>query len=73
MRREKNQYIFASELTKRNRSHHFRVAFLVFLPLLILILCVMSIAIISVTFMEPGSERNRRRLPRRWVIRGIPA
>ena len=45
MRREKNQYIFASELTKRNRSHHFRVAFLVFLPLLILILCVMSIAI----------------------------
>ena len=45
MRREKNQYIFASELTKRNRSHHFRVVFLVFLPLLILILWVASITV----------------------------
>ena len=28
MRRERNQYIFASELTKRNRSHRFRNAVL---------------------------------------------
>ena len=38
MRREKNQYIFASELTRRNRSHKFRNAVLIIIPLLILIL-----------------------------------
>ena len=35
MRRERNQYIFASELTKRNRSHRFRNAVLLLLPILI--------------------------------------
>ena len=44
MRREKNQYIFASELTKRSRSHRFRTVVLIFLPLLILSACVMSAA-----------------------------
>ena len=35
MRREKNQYIFASELTKRQRGHRFRNAVLILLPILI--------------------------------------
>lgn len=42
MRRERNQYIFASELSRKNRSHHFRVAVLILLPLLIILLCVVN-------------------------------
>ncbi len=45
MRREKNQYIFASELSKRNRSHRFRNAVLILLPILIISLVVMNIAV----------------------------
>ena len=42
MRREKNQYIFASELKKRNRGHRFRNAVLVLIPLLIISFLVMN-------------------------------
>ena len=42
MRRERNQYIFASELTKRSRSHRFRTAVLILLPVLIIALVVMN-------------------------------
>ena len=45
MRRERNQYIFASELTKRNRSHRFRNAVLLLLPVLIVSLWVMNFTI----------------------------
>ena len=45
MRREKNQYIFASELTKRQRSHRFRNAVLVLLPILIGALWVLNITV----------------------------
>ena len=45
MRREKNQYIFASELSKRQRSHRFRNAVLILLPILILSLWVMNITV----------------------------
>ena len=38
MRRERNQYIFASELNRKNRGHHFRNAVLILLPLLIILL-----------------------------------
>ena len=45
MRRERNQYIFASELTKRNRSHRFRNAVLILLPILIVSLWVLNITV----------------------------
>ena len=45
MRHERNQYIFASELTKRNRSHHFRSAVLLLLPILIVSLWVLNITV----------------------------
>ena len=45
MRRERNQYIFASELTKRNRSHRFRNAVLVLLPILIVSLFVLNLTV----------------------------
>ena len=45
MRRERNQYIFASELTKRNRSHRFRNAVLLLLPILIISLWVLNITV----------------------------
>ena len=45
MRRERNQYIFASELTRRNRSHRFRTAVLLFLPIMIAVLWMMNITI----------------------------
>ena len=45
MRRERTQYIFASELTKRNRSHHFRNAVLLLLPILIVSLWVLNITV----------------------------
>lgn len=45
VRREKNQYIFASELTKRNRSHRFRNAVLLLLPILIVSLWVLNITV----------------------------
>lgn len=45
MRRERNQYIFASELTKRNRSHRFRNAVLLLLPILIVSLWVLNFTV----------------------------
>ena len=45
MRRDRNQYIFASELTKRNRSHRFRNAVLLLLPILVILLWVMNITV----------------------------
>ena len=45
MRRERNQYIFASELTKRHRSHRFRNAVLLLLPILIISLVVLNITV----------------------------
>ena len=45
MRRERNQYIFASELTKRHRSHRFRNAVLLILPILIISLYVLNITV----------------------------
>ena len=45
MRREKNRYIFASELTKRRRSHRFRNAVLLLLPILIISLFVLNITV----------------------------
>ncbi len=44
MRREKNQYIFASELNKRNRGHRFRTIVLIFIPLLVICLLVLNFA-----------------------------
>ena len=45
MRREKNQYIFASELKKRNRGHRFRNAVLLLIPLLIISFFVMNFTV----------------------------
>ena len=45
MRRDRNQYIFASELTKRHRSHRFRNAVLLILPILIISLYVLNITV----------------------------
>ena len=45
MRREKNQYIFASELSRRSRSHRFRSAVLLLLPILIISLWVLNITV----------------------------
>jgi len=45
VRRDRNQYIFASELTKRNRSHRFRNAVLLLLPILVILLWVMNITV----------------------------
>lgn len=45
VRRERNQYIFASELTKRQRSHHFRNAVLLIVPILIVSLWVLNITV----------------------------
>ena len=45
MRRERNQYIFASELTKRQRSHSFRNAVLLIVPILIVSLWVLNITV----------------------------
>ena len=45
VRRERNQYIFASELTRRNRSHHFRNAVLLLLPIVIVSLWVLNITV----------------------------
>ena len=45
VRRERNQYIFASELTKRNRSHHIRNAILLLVPILIVSLWVLNITV----------------------------
>ncbi len=45
MRRERNQYIFASELTRRSRSHRFRNAVLILLPILIVSLWVLNITV----------------------------
>ena len=45
MRREKNQYIFASELTRRNRSHRFRNAVLLLLPIVIVMVWVLNVTV----------------------------
>ena len=45
MRRERNQYIFASELTKRSRGHRFRNTVLLLLPILIVSLWVLNITV----------------------------
>ena len=45
MRREKNRYIFASELTKRRRGHRFLGAVLLLLPILIVSLFVLNITV----------------------------
>ena len=45
VRRERNQYIFASELTKRQRSHSFRNAVLLIVPILIVSLWVLNITV----------------------------
>lgn len=52
MRREKNQYIFASELTKRHRKHAFRTVFLLFLPLLLVIVWVLNITVSRRVILE---------------------
>ena len=53
MRRERNQYIFASELNRKNRGHRFRNAVLILFPLLIILLCAMSVTVSrSVVFRE---------------------
>ena len=45
MRRERNQYIFASELTRRHRSHRFRTAVLLLVPFLIITGWVLNITV----------------------------
>ena len=45
MRREKNQYIFASDLAKRNRSHHARTAVLILVPVLIAAVWVLNLTV----------------------------
>jgi len=45
VRRERNQYIFASELTKGRRSHKFRNTVLVLLPILILAGWVLNVTV----------------------------
>ena len=45
MRREQNQYIFASELAKRNRSHHVRAAVLILIPVLIAAVWVLNMTV----------------------------
>ena len=45
MRREKNKYIFASELTKGRRSHRFRNAVFLLLPILIVTCWVLNITV----------------------------
>ena len=45
MRREKNQYIFASELTRGHRSHRFRNTVLILIPILVLTVWVLNITV----------------------------
>ncbi len=45
VRRERNQYIFASELNRKSRRHHFRTAVLILLPALIILLWVVNFTI----------------------------
>ena len=45
MRREKNKYIFASELKKKNRSHRFRTVVLILLPILIVSMWVLNFTV----------------------------
>jgi len=45
VRRDRNQYIFASELTKRNRGHRLRNAVLILLPILMISLWVLNITV----------------------------
>ena len=67
MRREKNQYIFASELAKRHRSHRFRHAVLLLLPILIILIWALNITVsrriqldeIRLTMLDlPGDLEN---------------
>ena len=57
MRRDRNQYIFASELTKRNRGHRLRNAVLILLPILMI-----SGADDPCTGGEKGREDSLKRL-----------
>ena len=52
MRREKNQYIFASELTKRNRGHRFRTAVLILLPVLAAAFWILNITVSRKVVLE---------------------
>ena len=52
MRRERNQYIFASELTKRQRGHRLRSAVLLLLPILIVSLWVLNITFSRLVRLE---------------------
>ena len=52
MRRERNQYIFASELTRRNRSHRFRNAVLLLLPILVISFFVLNITVSRRVILE---------------------
>jgi len=45
VRRERNEYIFASELTKRHRSHRFRNTVLILIPVLIALFWVLNITV----------------------------
>ena len=45
VRQEKNQYIFASDLAKRNRSHHTRTAILILIPVLIAAVWVLNLTV----------------------------
>ncbi len=45
MRREKNQYIFASEVAARQRGHRLRNALLILIPVLVLTLAVLNVTV----------------------------
>ena len=45
VRREKNQYIFASELIRKNRGHRFRNAVLLLIPILVVSLLVLNFTV----------------------------
>ena len=52
MRRYKNQYIFASDLAGKRRSHHFRNLILILLPVLVITAVVMNVTISRRVRME---------------------
>ena len=52
MRRERNQYIFASELAKRNRSHRFRTAVLILIPVLVAAFWILNITVSRKVVLE---------------------
>ena len=52
MRRERNQYIFASELTRKSRSHKLRTLILLLLPILIITAWVLNVTISRRVLLE---------------------